>query len=176
MKTGVKVGDCMTKGVVALRENASAAEAAAVMEKGNVGSIVISKNGKPVGIVTEGDIVRRIVAKGKEPKSVKLSAIMSTPVHTIEVQEDIESAARLMSTHDIHRLPVVKNDKIVGVISETDIIRISPSLYDILTEREELSILRGEEKLTGVCEVCGNYSETLKRVDAKLVCEDCEKE
>jgi predicted transcriptional regulator len=114
----------MTKEITSLPENATVLDAAKYMTDMNVGSVIITdgKN-KPVGILTDRDIVTKVIANEKEPKSVKVKDIMTSPVTTINVEKDIIDATRLMAEHWIRRLPVVdQTGKVVGVMSLDDIL------------------------------------------------------
>jgi predicted transcriptional regulator len=114
----------MTKEITSLPENATVLDAAKYMTDMNVGSVIITdgKN-KPVGILTDRDIVTKVIANEKEPKSVRVKDIMTSPVTTINVEKDIIDATRLMAEHWIRRLPVVdQTGKVVGVMSLDDIL------------------------------------------------------
>jgi CBS domain-containing protein len=89
---------------------------------GEVGSVLVGKGDVPIGIVTERDILK-LVAKGLDPKNVKLREIMNTPLITIPSDATIEEASEIMTKRMIRRLPVVEEDKIVGIITTRDITR-----------------------------------------------------
>lgn len=114
----------MTKEITSLPENATAMDAAKYMTDMNVGSVIITdEKDKPVGIVTDRDIVTKVIANEKEANLVRLKEIMNSPVITINVEKDIIDATRLMAEYWIRRLPVVdQTGKIVGVLSLDDIL------------------------------------------------------
>jgi signal-transduction protein with cAMP-binding, CBS, and nucleotidyltransferase domain len=88
--------------------------------------------------------------------------------------ENIEKVAGILRDEGIKRLPVVSDKgKLIGIIGETDIVRISPGLYEIIREKAELESSSVSEFQSGNCEVCGNCSDTLKKVGGKLVCGEC---
>ena len=177
METEIRVGDCMTKGIIAIPMSRPVIEAAEAMARARVGSVIVLKKGKAVGIVTERDIVRKLLAKGKNPRKVKLGSIMSTPLHVIKIDTPIGEAARAMKKYDIKKLPVVNDrNEVVGMVTETDIIRAYPGLVDVLLEVAEIVRPHGEEPITGVCERCGMYSTTLKLTEGILLCEECRRE
>jgi len=170
----IRVGDCMTKGVVTLREESTVMEAAKLMKNNKVGSVIIVREEVPVGIVTEGDITYKVVAEGRDPRKTLLKEIMHSKLKVIGPNEVIEKVAGILRDEGIKRLPVVNDKgKLIGIIGETDIVRISPGLYDIIREKASIDRFDASEVVTGVCDICGNYSETLKRSSGKLACEEC---
>jgi len=116
------VKDLMTKNVITIDANKTVIEAAALMSQNDVGDLVIMENNAPVGIVTERDFVRRVLAEGKSTNT-KVSEVMSTPLRVIDQEAPIKEAARRMVNKRIRRLPVIKDNKIVGIITATDFAR-----------------------------------------------------
>ena len=173
----IRVGDVMRKGVITLQQTATVSEAAKTLRSNNIGSVLVLHKGDPVGIITERDVVTKVVAIGKDPTKVQLKAVMSSPLKAIGPEVTIEECARIIRDEHIKRLPVVdKKGKLIGILSETDIVRVSPALFDIIRERTEVERFKSAEEFTGQCENCFNYSESLKRVDGKLVCDECAEE
>lgn len=171
----VRVGDVMRKGVITLPQEATVAEAAGTLKKNLIGSIIVMGKGEPAGIITERDLVFKVMADGKDPKKIKLKQVMSSPLKAVGPEVDIEEAAKIMRDERVKRLPVISNKgKLIGILSETDVVRVSPALFDIIRERVALERFGKAESFTGLCESCFNYSEILKRIDGKLICEDCE--
>ncbi len=173
----IRVGDCMKREVITLKEENTVMEAAKLMREKKIGSVVILKDDAPVGIVTEGDITYKVVAEGKDPRKTLMKEIMHSKLKTVGPDEMIEKVAEMLRDEGIKRLPVV-NDKgrLIGIIGETDIVRISPGLYEIIREKTELENFGASEFVSGNCEICGNYSETLKKSGGKLACEECVEE
>jgi len=119
-------------------------KAAKLMKKHDVGSILVADGKKIDAIVTEGDIVRKAVAIGK--LNVPVRKVASKPLLTIRADVDLVNAAKALAKNDVRRLAVVNSaGKVVGMISERDILKISPALYDLIAEREHL---REEQKPT----------------------------
>ena len=119
----MKVVDAMNGDMVTVDESVSVAEAAArISEKGKGYAIVLSRC-KPVGMVTERDITYKVVAKGLDPKKVKVSEIMSTPLIEVDPDADLVTASKLMEKHKVRRLAVVRKGILYGVISAIDIAR-----------------------------------------------------
>ena len=114
-----KVKDFMTKGVLTIDRQKTIVEAAELMSQKEVGDIVVTGIGKPMGIVTERDFVRRVIAKQK-PLNTKISDIMTTPLITIEPDATLNEAARKMINNQIRRLPVVKKHELLGIIVVSD--------------------------------------------------------
>jgi CBS domain-containing protein len=138
MQTGYKVLDVMTnKPVMALKEM-SLVEAAKLMDEENVNSLVIQENEKAKGIITDEDLVRKVIAKGLDPKKAKLKDVMSSDLIAIKSNKDIYDALILMRQNNIRQLPVVDNDKLVGFLTSKDILKLQPELFDIFAEKYEI--------------------------------------
>jgi len=116
------VKDIMTKNVISIGVNNSVFEAAELMSSNRVGCLVIMDGEVPIGIVTERDIVRRVVAK-KLALDTKVSEIMSKSLITIDPDASLKEAARLMSSNKIRRLPVLKQNRLVGIVVAADFVR-----------------------------------------------------
>ncbi|VVB67185.1 Inosine-5'-monophosphate dehydrogenase [Candidatus Norongarragalina meridionalis] len=137
METGVKAGDCMRRSLVTISEDASMYEAARVMTEAKVGGLLVTDSKKKIyAIMTDDDIVRKAVATKK--MDLKVKDIASKPLVGVSASADINEAAKLMGQKNIKRLAVFDAGKIVGIMSERDIVRISPSLYDLIAEKEHL--------------------------------------
>jgi CBS domain-containing protein len=113
------VKDLMTKDVVTIEADKTVVEAAALMSEKDIGDLVVMDGSTPVGIVTERDLVRRVLAERK-PVSTKVSKIMTTPLKVIDPDAPIKEAARRMVNKKIRRLPVIKNNKLVGILTAAD--------------------------------------------------------
>ena len=119
-----RVEDYMTEEVVFANLTDSLQSAAAKMAERDIGSIVIVQEGKPIGIVTERDFVRRVAALGKDSRTLTVADIMSTPLVTVGPECDINSAAKIMTDNNIKRLPVVEGERLVGIITSFDIAKV----------------------------------------------------
>lgn len=117
------VRSVMTKPVVTTETDICVRKAAELMSKKNVGSIVVTSRKKPVGIVTERDMVERVVAKGLDASKVKMEEIMSKPLTTIEGDMPIIEAVRIMQKKKIRRLLIIENKKLDGVVTQRDLLR-----------------------------------------------------
>jgi CBS domain-containing protein len=116
------VKDLMTKNVVTISSDKTVAEAAALMSEKSIGDLVVVDDNTPVGIVTERDFVRRVLAVKKSADS-KVSEVMTHPLKLIDPEAPIKEAARRMVDCGIRRLPVIKDNKLVGIITVADFAR-----------------------------------------------------
>jgi len=132
----LEVKDIMIDKVVAIEADASLREAVKLMNKHEIGCLIVTKNENPVGIVTERDLLKRVLAESEELKKVKVEEIMSKPLVTGKPNMEIEDAARLMFQKKIKKLPLAENGKLLGLVTLTDLLRIQPQLirmYKIFT-------------------------------------------
>lgn len=180
MNTEVLVRDAMTQKIVTVDASATSDKAAKLMAKNGIGCVVVVKNGKPLGIVTERDISYRVVAKNKLPNGIAVKDIMSKPLKTITPDKTLTEAGRLMVKNNIRRLPVVENKTLVGIITDRDILAIAPHTIEILKELssglEEREPSTKEVPEKGTCEVCGDYAVTVYEVDGTYMCESCKED
>lgn len=125
------VGDIMTRNPRTVDAGDTVVEAARQMRDGDFGSVLVLRDGRVEGIVTDRDIAVRAVAEGRDPESSQVSEIYSTGVATLEPSQSIEQAVQTMRQHDIRRLPVVENGRPVGILS----------LGDLAVEQDPESVL-----------------------------------
>ena len=176
------VKDIMSSPVVTIDENETVNKAAQLMDKHGVGCVIVtSKQGKPLGIITERDLVVRILAKNK-PSKITAKEVMSSPLITVDPDITLSEAARRMSRLDIRRLGVIYKGNIVGLISSKDILAVTPELIEIIQERARIeggkTIEAPPERapLAGYCDQCGRWSDTLEENEGRFICEDCRAE
>ncbi|MEM4734291.1 MAG: CBS domain-containing protein [Candidatus Thorarchaeota archaeon] len=179
----MSVKEIMTTSVVTMPPTATVLEVARSMTKMNIGSVVIVEAGRAVGIVTETDIVRRLVAEELDPRKTSVGEIMSSPIVHVTPETPLTTAMRLMARNDIRRLIVLRNDSLVGIITSRDILEWSPELIDILVEslrmkgggRPVRSAEEEDEIVTygGICDGCEEYSTDLVLEDGRYLCENC---
>ncbi|QLH75230.1 MAG: CBS domain-containing protein [Methanomassiliicoccales archaeon] len=152
-------------------------QAAKVMSASRVGSLVIVDKDAPIGILTERDFVNKIVAEGRDPSKVLVREVMSAPLRTIGPETKVTEAAKLMSKWKVRRLPVTTEGRLVGMLTENDILRLSPALIDVT--REWSRIMTGGRSMveggttSGYCEICGGYSQQLRLMEGDLICPEC---
>ncbi|MFB3766284.1 MAG: cyclic nucleotide-binding/CBS domain-containing protein [Methanotrichaceae archaeon] len=179
METEIPVRDIMTRPVITASADIDIHSAAKIMSKANVGSLVIVSGAKPIGILTERDLVKKIVAQAVDPRMVKVEEIMKTPLATISPEESLRDAAAIMIKSGVKRLPVISDGKLVGIITDTDLVSGSSlGLSDILSDlldmhRESIHFTESREVVRGICEVCGQLSDSLESVNGELLCWSC---
>jgi len=175
-KGRIIVKEAMKMKPVTVLPSDSVKHAAFMMNKHNIGNCIVT-SGKPIGIITESDIVRKVVAEGKSAEKTQIKHIMTTPLLIIDPYMEIEEAAKTMAKCNIRRLPVIENDKLIGIITEKDINRLSPILHEITEEWYNVSkrdeIHYKQQIFSGKCEDCNTLSSRLKNIDGRLLCEDC---
>ncbi|HIE34267.1 MAG TPA: CBS domain-containing protein [Candidatus Altiarchaeales archaeon] len=172
----LKVGDAMTRGVIYVRPDENIQRVAEIMKKNDIDSVIVIDNGIGVGIVTDTDVIAKVVAEGKDPKTVVVSDIMTSPLVTIDPDKDVDDAARMMRDRDVRRLVVTQNSNIIGMLSEFDLVSVEPALHLLIREHSQWDIADLSQEvgtISGICEVCDNYSESLRPVNGRLMCEDC---
>jgi CBS domain-containing protein len=181
LRTRMLVKDAMSSPVVTTNEETSSNKVARLMDENKVGAVVVTnKEGKPLGIITEKDLVIRVLSKNLTPDTVKAKSIMTTPLVTIEPEATVSEAARKMSSMDIRRLGVLYKGNLVGLLSSKDILSVMPELIEIIQEQSRIECAdrpeeaeEAEAPLSGYCDRCGAYSDELKNVNGQNLCEDC---
>ena len=118
------VNEVMSKDVLTLDKSTSLQEAAENMKKLSVGCVIVTDENNPIGIITERDFVTKIAAEGR-PLFTEIKEVMSTPLITIDAEDTIWEASELMKEKLIHKLPVKEDGNITGIITTSDIVRIS---------------------------------------------------
>ncbi len=116
-----QVRDIMQKNVINIQENKTALDAAKLISEKDISFLVIVKDDKPIGVITERDFVRKIAAQDKQASHIPLSEIMSYKFRWVEPSTKIEDAVQKMLNHNIRRLIVLEDEKLVGVITQTDL-------------------------------------------------------
>jgi signal-transduction protein with cAMP-binding, CBS, and nucleotidyltransferase domain len=175
------VKDVMSSPAITVEESAPANRVAELMDKHGVGCVIITtKEEKPIGVITERDLVVRVLAKNVKPDTLKAEEVMTSPLITIEPDATIADTARRMSRLNIRRLGVVYKGRLVGIISSKDVLGVMPELLEIIQEK---AMIEGENKaeeeqeertpLAGYCDHCGVWSDTLTEVNGEYHCEDC---
>ncbi len=173
MEADLPVKEIMTREVCVEFKDESLLNASRKMIEYGVGSIVVIENGRPVGIVTEKDLIEKVISRNKLPSDVMLKDIMSYPLVTITPATSLREAARIMLKKGIRRLPVVDEmGNLVGIVTDNDILRVSLDIGELARLITENSIGYSEE-LYGKCEKCGRFSDNLIEHNGLRICEDC---
>ena len=174
MPKEILVKEAMKTNLAVITPTISVIEAAKMMKKRNIGSVIVVQDNQPVGILTESDILKKLVAEGLNPNDTMVKDIMSTPILFTDPYVSLEDAMKKMGKCNVRRLPVIENDQLIGIISQKDISRISPILHEISREWHDIK-MRDEsyykkQVFSGKCEDCGTLSRNLKNVDGRLLC------
>ncbi|NND86862.1 MAG: CBS domain-containing protein [Nitrosopumilus sp.] len=119
-KTSVK--EVMNSYVVSVDSDVTATDAAKIMEDTGVGAIIVTENNLSVGIVTDRDLATKIIAHSY-PIGTPVKQIMSTPLISIDSDSDLWTASDLMSTRNVRKLPVIDDDKVIGIITASDLVK-----------------------------------------------------
>ncbi|MEM0466655.1 MAG: CBS domain-containing protein [Candidatus Thermoplasmatota archaeon] len=180
MKTEILVKEVMKTNPVIVKATATVFEAARHMKQKKIGNVIVVENKQPIGILTESDILRKVVAEGKDSDKVLVEEVMTTPVIVTDPYISIDQAMKLMGKSNIRRLPVVEDNKLIGIITLRDIARISPTFHEIMREWNDITpqerIFFEEQSLSGKCEDCATLSTSLKNIQGRLICEECAEE
>jgi CBS domain-containing protein len=178
----VLVRDIMSRPVVTAKETDTAADVAKLMAKHSIGCVLVSgRKGDTVGIVTERDIVQRIAAKNLLPSKVTVVESMSKPVITIRSNASVTDAAKLMNQKKVRRLAVIEDGKLTGILTMKDILEVTPAIIDLASERTRIGGRSERERpgrsgLSGYCDECETWSDTLVQKDGIFLCQDCSRD
>ena len=130
----LRVEDVMVKEVITIDEDFTVKEAAEVMNKFEIGCLIGVRKGKAMGILTERDVLKRVVAQGRDASKTKVKDAMTSPLVIVEPGMDLAEAVKLMFQMKIKKLPVVDGKRLVGLVSLTDIARFQPQMITILKQ------------------------------------------
>ena len=131
-KVGILISEAMNNNPVTISPEVYLPVCARKMLSNNIGGIIVKEKGELVGIVTEKDIVEEAVGKELDVKKKKVRDIMTTGMIKIEDDKDIAEAVELMIREDVRRLPIINGNKLVGILTAKDVLKIQPKLYDKL--------------------------------------------
>ena len=173
------VRDLMARNIITVQAEDSIIKAASVMDENGVSSVVVKEGNEFSGMITERNIISRVVSKGLDPQRIKVGEVMSTPLITISPDATVEEAAGKMRDNKIRRLLVEENHQKVGIITESDIVRVDPELRFLIREKSKLEAQfpspteSQEVTFSGFCQDCENYSDDLRNINGRWLCEDC---
>ncbi|MBI4170597.1 MAG: CBS domain-containing protein [Candidatus Aenigmarchaeota archaeon] len=172
MRFSALVGEVMRTNIKKVDMDDSIEKAAQIMRDERIGSVVVTGEKNVKGIVTTSDIVYKHVASGIGETA---KDVMSTDLVTIEPGKTIEEAAKLMVSKRVEKILVFDSSKLVGIITNNDILRIEPALFEILLERMKIgsSAMPEEPENLVACESCGNYSDSVEEADGEYICAEC---
>jgi CBS domain-containing protein len=121
---GTSIKEVMSSDVRTCEPDATIVDVAKVMAKEDVGPIPVVEGGRLVGLVTDRDLVVRVLAEGKDPETTKVGEVASRELVTVSPDEDLDQALKLLAQHQVRRLPVVEGDRVVGIVAQADIARL----------------------------------------------------
>ena len=178
------VKDVMSSPVFTIDEDATVNEAARLMDQHELGCIIVTgKEGKPLGIITERDLVKRVLAKNAKASKLSAKEVMTSPLITVDPDVTLSDTARRMSDLNIRRLGVMYKGNLVGIVSSKDVLAITPELIEIIQERAKIEAEPAIEEaaeeyapLAGYCDRCGLWSDALEEVEGSFLCEECRTE
>jgi len=179
MEVQMSVKEIMTRNVATIDIKSDVQQLSKKMLDLDVGSVIITDKKLPVGIVTERDIVRKIVSRNLKANDISIKELMTTPLITIPSTEDVSDAMHRMVKMQIRRLPVVENAKLVGIVTDIDLIAVSAEMGNIFSDlikmhREKIFSMETSTRIDrGICEECGDNVDDLLLVNGKLLCESC---
>ncbi|MCK5309517.1 MAG: CBS domain-containing protein [Thermoplasmata archaeon] len=179
MKAEVPVLEIMSTDIPQLEPFESVENAAAKMVEHSSGCVIIVDEGKPIGIVTERDMVRKVLSERKNPAETQLRDVMSSPLVWIPRHIGIMEAAKQMASLKLRKLVVLHDGQFQGVVNARDILQIAPQMIEITRELADIGMPSGEyiadsiQQASGYCESCKGYSGMLEFMDGQLMCPTC---
>ncbi len=126
--------DLMTKDIITVSPDINVQEASILMTNKKIGCLIVVVGGNAIGIVTESDLISRVLALGKDPRKVRLKDIMTSPVISLDSSIDLSDATGMMAIKKIKKVLVTENDKIVGIVSVGDLAIRHPDIAGEITE------------------------------------------
>lgn len=130
----VKIKDVMVKDVVTITEEKTVFDCAVLMKENNIGSLVVVEDEYPVGIITERDLCTKVIADKKDPSAVKVKEVMTKTIITAYEDDDFDEVNKRMLQKRIKKIPVVRNNKVVGIFTDTDLRKYIYSLENTLVD------------------------------------------
>ncbi|MGQ9565971.1 MAG: CBS domain-containing protein [Candidatus Bathyarchaeales archaeon] len=133
----MNVEELMVRDVIAVHPEVLVEDAVRIMNANEIGCLIVVNDGRPIGIITERDLLKRVLETGRAPNVVKVSEIMSKPIIYGDPKMELEDAARLMFRKKVKKLPVMKDGKLVGLITLTDVAKtthMDPKMLQVIQE------------------------------------------
>ncbi len=128
----LKNEDIMVEDVVTVEADETVTKAVGLMNKHEIGCLIVTKHGKPIGIVTERDLLQRVLAESRKPENLKVWQIMSAPLVFGDLKMDVEDTIKFMLKMKIKKLPIVRRGKLLGLVTLTDLVSFQPQIVSIL--------------------------------------------
>jgi len=175
MTSGIRAIDIMSHKVVTANQNMTIFEAAKLMNKHRIGGLPVCEGEKLIGLLTERDIMMKVIAVDKHPSKITVRQVMNSPLKAHgEKFEDITSLAHKLNEHDISRVPILHDGKLVGMVTNKDILEHAPHLLENFLERERMAAKGRPEHPAafGICERCALSGHLHYTLDG-FMCDDC---
>ncbi len=145
----LEVRNFMVTNVITIETNAFVIDAVKIMNQHVIGCLVVNENGSPVGIVTERDLLKRLLAKSRDPEKTRVQEIMSKPLIVVKPDMEIEEVIKLMFDRKIKKIPIVEGGKLLGLVTFTNLVSFQPQLIKVVKElTHPHSWKRAEEEKT----------------------------
>lgn len=133
-KTEIPIADIMTKKPVTVKSGQSVNYASKLMKKYQISSVLVMKKKELIGIITTDDIVYGVLAEKRDPQEVTVDDIMEKELITVKPTTSLQSAMDILTDNDIRQLPIINNGVLQGLVTLKDIIRVEPTLVDMMVE------------------------------------------
>lgn len=175
MRTEGKVKDAMTEGVIAIEKQKTVVEAVKLLEDEHIRGLVVVEDGEAVGVIVCRDVVYEVVAEDRDASNIKVEDVMSNNLLVAEEDEPLNEVAMAMIKNNVSRVPVVRDNMLVGILTQSDLVRTWPGFAEVISEEEEMDAEASPriESRSGMCENCENYSDELFEQEGILVCPEC---
>ncbi|MFB6100099.1 MAG: cyclic nucleotide-binding/CBS domain-containing protein [Candidatus Nanohalobium sp.] len=175
MAEEVPIKEVMTEGVIAIEKDKSVVEAAQLLEEEDIRGLIVVDDGEAVGVIVCRDITYDVVADGEDPREVTVEDVMSSDLIVAEEDEVLNDIAMAMVRNNVSRVPVVRGDMLVGILTQSDILRAWPGFAEVIGQEQEMDApaTPNTESREGYCESCENFSEDLENVEGMWVCPEC---
>ena len=171
--TDLKAADIMTPHVIVATPEMKIIAAAKLMNKYRIGGLPVVRNNKLVGILTERCIMKKVIGKNKLSSKITVKQVMSTrPLTTGTPDEGVSSIASKMKKDDVSRVPILNNDKLIGMVTNKDVIENAREHIDIVMEQAQIEPFRRGSVAFGRCEVCGGVGDLALRKN-QFMCDGC---
>ncbi len=173
----VEISKVMKTDVIAADPEATIEVIARIMSNNQLGSVVIKDfdSDEPKGIITWSSIIT-MIGRGQDVRQTKAKNVISKNLITADHKDDITSVTKKMVKHNIDRVPVTRDGKLVGIVSYKDLLATTPELIEILSEKLRVTASRPPrfgDLIPGACESCGNFSNRLQQDNGRWICEEC---
>lgn len=170
----------MTRNIAVIDADSTIQKASMLLRKRNLHGLVIVKGKDVIGMLTDKDIISKVVAENKSARTVKVKDIMSPKIIVAKPTDNIDDVTRVLFANNISRLPVVdEKGSLVGIITVRDMLRVYPGVNEILNEELEIiepASIPERTIIHGHCEECDNIAEDLVEIDGRWLCNDCSKD